>query len=86
MKPIPLLTIVTAALLLTGCTATPDGTTAPSSPSVSSNEAAPPSGDGSDYTGPNLIGMTTDDFDVTILTDGSPTRPEWPSSRRSVSS
>ncbi|WP_087873312.1 PQQ-dependent sugar dehydrogenase [Arthrobacter globiformis] len=70
MKPTPLLTILTAALLLTGCTTTPNGTTAPPTPVASHNEAEPPSPDGgSDYTGPNLTGLTTDDFDVTVLTD-----------------
>lgn len=72
MKRKPLVTILAAALLLTGCTGSPDGTTTnPSSSSASQSEAAPPSGSSGtgEYTGPSLVGLGTEDFDVTVLTD-----------------
>lgn len=59
-----LATILTTALLLTGCTGSPD-----QRPDSSVPTAPPPTGDRSEYTGPRLAGLTTDDWDVTVVTD-----------------
>ncbi|MFJ8001753.1 PQQ-dependent sugar dehydrogenase [Streptomyces sp. NPDC096310] len=69
MKRAAVLPGLAAALLLTGCTGALGGTTTPSPPSSGLPEAAPPTGDTPDYTGPSLVGLGTDDFGVTVVTD-----------------
>ncbi|MFD7072622.1 PQQ-dependent sugar dehydrogenase [Nocardioides sp. NPDC059952] len=69
MKRASLATFLAAALLLTGCTSSSDQETQPSPPAASQTDAAPPTGSGETYTGPDLNGLTTEDFDVTVLTD-----------------
>ncbi|MFE5410917.1 PQQ-dependent sugar dehydrogenase [Microbacterium sp. NPDC056569] len=60
---------LTASLLLAGCTGAPDAATPPAPPSPTQADAAAPTGDTSAYTGPSLAGLSTDDFDVTVVTD-----------------
>ncbi|MGJ0184412.1 PQQ-dependent sugar dehydrogenase [Corynebacterium glyciniphilum] len=66
-KPLVAVLAVTA-LLLAGCSSSSEEAPA-TTPSPSQADAEPPSGDGRDYTGPELVGLTTDDFDVTVVTD-----------------
>lgn len=68
MNRTPLVAVLAAALLLTGCTGAPTET-APTAPVPSASEAAPPTGETDAYTGPSLVGLSTDDFDVTVLTE-----------------
>lgn len=63
----PLVTVLAAPLLLSGCAGSSDQQEA--SPSPSQSDAPAPSGDGEEYTGPSLVGLSTDDFDATVVTE-----------------
>lgn len=68
MKRAPLVTIL-ALLLLSGCTGSPDADVRATQSASGSGAAAPDPRGGDDYSGPDLTGLTSDDFDVTVVTD-----------------
>lgn len=58
-----------SALMLTACTSTPDQARSPENPGPAPAAALPDAAGSTAYSGPRLVGRTTGDFDVTVVSD-----------------